>query len=96
MLAVDFDYDVWTERVGLSTDSSEKLKKANLVTENAIGGLLPEELLELKLPLGDRSLFRTEWTVLSEQHKAATRVTEHTGPLDVKGGTQAAEFTAPT
>ena len=77
----EFDFDLWAENAGFSTDAIEKFKKANLLTPRAIGGLLTSEFAELKLSIGDRSILRGEWEILSVQE--AFRKHRATADMDV-------------
>ena len=89
-----FDFSLWAEHCAFSTDSVEKLKKANVVTRRSIAGLLEDELLELKLALGDRSTFRSEWQIFREQDP--TVKPKHKAVPEVDGTASAPDATEPS
>ena len=72
---IPFVFDEWVVRAGFTSDSTEKLRKANLFSERSIAGLKEEELLEVKLSLGDRSVFRDEWSVIQAKYFATYKPT---------------------
>ena len=71
-----FQFDEWATAQGFTNESIDKLRKANLVSIRAIAGLTIDEINELRLPFGCRSLFRSEWLLFNEEEKAAKTAKE--------------------
>ena len=87
-----FVFDDWAEKAGFQADSIDKLKRAALFSERAIAGLREDELLEVKLSLGDRSILRDEWAIIRFKVKGD----KHTGEPEVDGSTPGPESTGPS
>ena len=58
-------FDEWTEYVGLTKNGKEKLEKATVCSVQAVKCLTEDDIVEIRLGVGDRGLFKAAWKALS-------------------------------
>ena len=61
---VSESFEQWTEYIGLTKNRKEKLEKVTVCSIQAVRCLTEDDIVEIKLGVGDRGLFRAGWNNL--------------------------------